>query len=115
MLFVKSACENDPENFAKCVHPNMLEEWASSFHVDGEDHVNRVTEISTGQVVDVSFDDLEKINSDPDKPSNIFITAAKIVTVYLKYYDYIHSEEKSSVRECAVMQIDGCWYAFGWS
>lgn len=114
-LFVKSVIENDPEAFSQCVHPNMLSDWASSFHVDGEDHDNEVTDVHAGGVGSVAVEDLEDIQDDLGGDYNITITDEVVVTVYAKFYEYGHSEEKSHSFDCYVIKVGGRWYAWGWS
>lgn len=114
-MFVKSVIENDPEAFSQCVHPNMLGEWASSFHISGEDHDNEVTDVHVGGVDSVDAEDLEDIQDDLGGDYNITITDEVVVTVYAKFYEYGDSEEESHSFDCYVMKVGGRWYAWGWS
>ena len=45
LAFVQAVVENDPELFKTCVYPSMLEEWMSSFHIDGDTQA-KIKEIS---------------------------------------------------------------------
>lgn len=115
LMFVKAVVENDLEAFNTCVHPAWLEhDWASSFHVDGEEPDCQITEISTGDITDIPQDEFGTDRYDDDDPRSK-ITAAKTVTVYMKCFNFQRNKEQSSVFECTVMQIDGQWYALGWS
>lgn len=134
MMFVKAVMNNDSEAFSQCVHPKMLEEWRDSFL--GDDSC-QLTEIHTGMVTDMSEDYLEYMqdyygeeykdfdyskeyleelqNSFSEEYGIANITAAKTVTVYVKYHNYRTSKDVSDVVDCKVFLSDSCWYAWGWS
>lgn len=113
MQFMESCIENDPERFSECVPPDALDEFLSSFHVDGEDHDLQVTEIHTGGIASIPVSEEDK-QEFYDK-HGYSLDDAQIVTVYATYYDYSKSEESSAVREVTVFRSENRWYAIGWS
>ncbi len=113
MQFMEACIENDPERFSECVPPSALDEFLSSFHVDGEDHELQVTEIHTDGFASIPLSEEDK-QEFYDK-HDFSLEEARIVTVYAKYYDYSKSEESSAVREVRVIRSENRWYAIGWS
>lgn len=113
IAFVQAAVEADEELFKTCVHPIMLEEWTDIFIFP--DDISDVTEISARGTSDVPGDEVLDAREKWLDEFGIALTDAKVVTVAVKYYDYNHGEERSSVRETGVFCVDGRWYAWGWS
>ena len=111
MQFMEACIENDPERFSECVPPILLEEWLSSFHVDGEDHELQVNEIRTVSVETISDDDVQEFSED----LGIKTQEGRVVTVYAKYTNFYTAEEKNTEQQVLVFRSENRWYAIGWS
>ena len=111
MQFMESSIENDPERFSECVPPVLLEEWLSSFHVDGEDHELQVNEIHTVSVETISDDDVQEISED----LGVKFQEGRVVTVYAKYTNFYTAEEKNTEQQVLVFRSENRWYGIGWS
>lgn len=112
LTFVQAVVENDPELFKTCVYPSMLDEWMSSFHINGNTQA-KIKEISviTSYEMSPSEDDLQEFQEE-------FGFSAKrgmVVNVHAIIYDYSREEERIKSFETGVVYIDGRWYATGWS
>ena len=112
MAFVQAVVENDPELFKTCVYPSMLEEWMSSFHIDGDTQA-KIKEISviTSYEIFPSEDDIQDLQEE----FGITAKRGKVVKVHTIIYDYRREEERIMSFETGAVYIDGRWYATGWS
>ena len=112
LAFVQAVVENDPELFKTCVYPSMLEEWMSSFHIDGDTQA-KIKEISviTSYEIFPSEDDIQDLQEE----FGITVERGKVVKVHTIIYDYRREEERIMSFETGAVYIDGRWYATGWS
>lgn len=112
--FVKAVVLGDMSLFASCVHPSMLEDWATSFHINGL-YGNEVREIYVTYTHDVSEEDQQELQQDLQDDRGIEVTQGKIVNVYVRFFDQSDDEEYIKEWETGVICVDDRWYAFGWS
>lgn len=112
LAFVQATVESNPELFKTCVHPSILDEWMSSFHIGGDPQAT-IKEISviTSHDVFPSEDEVQELKDE----QGITVTRAKLVNVHTVIYDYSRGEERIMSFETGAVYIDGRWYATGWS
>lgn len=117
--FVVSVVSEDANRFAKCVHPNMLEEWADSFHVDlSNDSATTVDPGVTTSVYrysTVTGEDFESIKDSLSSEFSIKATEAMVYVINAEFYDYHKNETVNYQWSVEVFYAEGRWYALGWS
>lgn len=117
--FVVSVVSEDGNRFAKCVHPNMLEEWADSFHVDLSNDSATIVDpgvtTSVYRYTTVTGEDFESLNDELSRDFSIKATKAMVYVINAEFYNYRKNETVNYQWSVEVFYAEGRWYALGWS
>lgn len=109
--FLKSVLTNDGKTFSKCVHPNMLEDWADSFHIDPNSSSTQTANAATLTQRTLSGDEFNAYAS--ELKSEYGIMADSAVEYYISAV--IEGSYKQYRHLVTVFSCNDRWYACGWS